>query len=132
MNRRILVTGSREWDDPELIRRVLAVEFDANPRTVLVVGGNPRGADRIAENYWRYRGGQVELHKADWKRHTRDCPDWHYKQQVCKLAGLRRNAYMVTLGADRCIAFIRNQSPGATHCADLAAKRGIPTRRYLA
>lgn len=36
---------------------------------------------------------------------------------------------MVALGADRCVAFIHNGSPGTTQCADLAKQAGIPTTR---
>jgi hypothetical protein len=39
---------------------------------------------------------------------------------------------MVDSGIDRCVAFIREGSRGATMCADLADKRGIPTVRYIA
>jgi hypothetical protein len=47
-------------------------------------------------------------------------------------AGLARNRLMVELGADICLAFVRNGSRGASHCAALAEEAGIPVRRYLA
>jgi SLOG family YspA-like protein len=112
---RVLVTGSRTWTDHTVIRAALAATWQ--PDAVLVSGGCPRGADRLCEQCWHHWGGQIEQHPADWQRHGRT-------------AGYLRNQHMVTLGADLCLAFIRDHSPGATHCADTAERTGIPTRRY--
>jgi len=118
MPRRVLVTGSRTWDDVVTIRRAL---FEAGREfgrdTVLVSGACPRGADRICEEIWAGWGGQVELHPAEWERYGRR-------------AGRLRNAEMVRLGADVCLAFIRDGSRGASHTAALAEGAGISTRRY--
>ncbi len=89
---RILVCGSRRWADVGTIRLELAAAWTELATTagapVLVHGGCPRGADRIADILWRRWGGQVETHPADWDRYGRG-------------AGMRRNADMVAAGADR-------------------------------
>ena len=112
---RLLVTGSRTWDDPRAIERALAVILARHPGGVLLVhGACTRGADAIAAAYAvRTPGYQIEAHPADWHRYGR-------------AAGHRRNAEMITLGADGCVAFIRAASPGSTATVRLAAAAGIP------
>jgi hypothetical protein len=114
---RVLVTGSRTWTDTTAIRQGLARVW--HPEAVLVSGACPRGADRLAEACWEHWGGRVERHPADWRRYPRR-------------AGFVRNLAMVELGADVCLAFIRGQSRGATHCADAARAAGIPVIAYTA
>lgn len=120
MAERILLTGSRDWTDDSVIHGALMDALSEFPRAVLVHGACPTGADATADLIWHLCfGAPVERHHADWKAHG-------------KRAGFIRNAEMVKLGADVCLAFIRNGSKGATHTADLAEKAGIPVRRFLA
>lgn len=111
---RILITGSRTWDNVGLITHVLN-HYTLYDNVTLVSGHCPRGADAIAEKLARAYGWQLELHPANWKRHG-------------KAAGFMRNEKMAQLGADVCLAFIRQESPGATHCLRMARTRGIPRR----
>jgi hypothetical protein len=113
--RRVLVTGSRTWTDNTLIAEHLRRAADLFPAAVLV-HGDCHGADRIAAAIWRRWGLPTEAHPADWATHGRR-------------AGHLRNAHMVALGADVCLAFIRDTSPGATACARLAERAGIRTIR---
>ncbi len=113
--RRMLVTGSRTWTDETVIATALREQWGEGA-AVLVSGACPRGADAIAERLWAGWGGPVERHPADWDS-GRD-------------AGIRRNAAMVASGADVCLAFIRERSPGASHTARLAEHAGIPVRHY--
>ncbi|MFH9823049.1 SLOG family protein [Streptomyces bobili] len=124
---RILITGSRDWDDVTAIGAAIEqAVIDAGPRPVLVVhGACPSGADWQADHYARWMRGKgvaidVEPHPANWR------PDGTFDRS----AGFRRNAEMVKAGADVCLAFIRNSSRGASHTAALAEQAGIPTRRW--
>lgn len=120
---RILITGSRDWTDVRVIDETMRQVWLERPglplRRVTVVHGGARGADTIAESIARRVGMTVECHPAAWDTRGR-------------AAGIIRNSEMVNAGADVCLAFIRNSSRGATHCADLAEAKGIETRRVLA
>lgn len=118
---RILITGSRMWYHRPTIRRALAEVW--HPDAVLVSGACPPkrphydGADYLCESCWAHWGGRVERHPADWRQYGRR-------------AGFVRNQQMVEQGADICLAFIYNHSPGATHTARLARDAGIPLRIF--
>jgi hypothetical protein len=118
---RILVTGSRDWDDYYTIFAALEDVVDGVPmdEVTLVSGACPTGADRLAEREFEYVGrhDQIERHPADWEKHGRS-------------AGYVRNKEMVDLGADVCLAFIKNGSKGASMTAAMAEEAGIPTVRY--
>ena len=120
---RILVTGSRDWRDFKVIADAIyqvVTEWRCKPGDVTIVhGGCKTGADEEANWLAELVGIKVEIHPADWKKHG-------------KAAGPIRNQEMVDAGADICLAFIKNNSRGATHCADAAEKAGIPVRRYTA
>lgn len=138
MTGRILVTGSRDWDDLELLNKQLATawwDLGAGRDLILVSGHCETGADALAEASWTANRLTVEPHPADWPTCAANCKPGHSKTRrdgtaYCPSAGHRRNAEMVALGADLCLVFIRNSSPGATGCAALAEKAGIPVRRY--
>ncbi len=106
---RILITGSRSWTDRAAIVQAISDYLHcvgtsiggAWPSPVIVHGG-ARGADQLADAVARNWGWTPERHPADWNRHGR-------------AAGYRRNATMVALGADVCLAFIVNGSAGASH-----------------
>ncbi len=83
-----------------------------------LVHGGAIGVDQIAGSAMRkHQLGPVEVHPAQWAKYPG------------KEGGFERNRFMVSLGADLCIAFILNESKGASMCADLAEEAGIPTRR---
>lgn len=137
--RRLLVTGSRSWDDAETIWRALKAAHAFDPDILLVHGACPRGADLLAEACWDENlGGGTERHPADWY-----APGYFDPAQ-----GFRRSEKMVRLGAWGCLAFIMpcpncpgkrpdrglpyHGSHGGVHCANYAEDHGIPVKRYAA
>ena len=112
---RLLITGSRTWNNIPAVEHALAVILARHPEGVLLVhGACPRGADAIATAYaHRTRGYHTEAHPAYWRRYGR-------------AAGQRRNAQMIALGAGGCVAFLRGVSPGTTATIQLARAAGIP------
>lgn len=114
---RLLITGSRDWTDDVVIRQLLAKVYDqVKDRDPILVHGTARGVDEISSKIWIELGGAVEPHPADWDRYG-------------KQAGFVRNQQMVDTGANLCIAFIHNNSRGASNCAKLAERAGIKTWR---
>lgn len=122
--KRILITGSRDWPEEQKdtieLALVLYLSNVEGGEEVTVVHGGARGADVMAGELAKGMNLQVEVHaltKKDWDRDG-------------KKAGFIRNSKMVELGADICLAFIKDNSRGATMCADLAEKKGIATIRW--
>lgn len=123
---RILVTGSRTWTNRDVLENALieawreVVLTKGLPHPVVLVHGDAKGADRMAEALWHLAHLPVEAHPADWR------PSGIYNPH----AGHARNQKMVDLGADLCLAFIHNNSAGATDCARRAEEAGIPVRYF--
>jgi hypothetical protein len=118
---RILITGSRDWTDRDALNIALADTVRPIPahQDIVIVHGAARGADTMADQWARIYGATIERHPANWQLNG-------------KRAGFIRNQLMVNLGADICLAFIKDGSRGASHTAGLAEAAGIPTRRFTA
>lgn len=124
---RVLVTGSQTWPKPELVHLALSFAYceavSLGRRMVLVQGACPNGADYHSVDWFSEMVGMgfpisIESHPADWDKFG-------------KSAGYRRNAEMVKLGADVCLAFIHNESKGSSHTANLAEAAEIQTLRFV-
>lgn len=106
---RFFISGSRGWTKEELLYDVL--DFYVGPDDVLVHGACSSGADAYAANWAREHNVQQETYPADWA--------------MGRLAGFQRNTVMAFSSIDRCLAFIRDDSPGATHAVEEARKAGL-------
>jgi hypothetical protein len=120
---RILITGSRTWNDPDIISQEIfnVVKENGNVSYVVVHGG-AMGADTMAD--WaaaelKAAGYDISIeeHTAQWKT-------------LGKAAGVLRNQHMVNLGADVCLSFMRGNSNGTRHCTDAAQRAGISVRCF--
>lgn len=114
---RILVTGSRDWYDKTVIRNAISSVPVEEGEQVIVVHGGARGADYLAQECAYALGYIAERYDAEWNTYG-------------KRAGYIRNKEMVEAGADICLAFIKNESKGATMCAKLAEDAGIPVKYW--
>lgn len=133
--RRVLVAGSRDWDDRATVRRELTdLAYDIDPEGLTVVhGACPEGADLWA-NEWAIDNRQFavnEPHPADWDTYGMS-------------AGFRRNAEMVATRPDLVLIFLRpcrkphckrhqsiHFSHGAADTANQAVKAGLPVREWF-
>lgn len=128
---RILVTGSRDWDDQLAVNSAIHEVTGGNVGDLVIVHGHcPTGADYFADMLaWRL-GVQPERHPADWSGACREeCPPDHRRYRngrtYCPKAGHYRNQDMVNLGADVVLAFQRNGSRGTQDCIDRALAAGL-------
>jgi hypothetical protein len=136
---RVLVTGSRTWDDRAAVNGALDALLAEHGTLIVVHGACREGADKMAHDWalekhyaTSYGAVTIEPHPADWR------PDGVFD----RAAGPKRNAEMVSLGADLCLAFVmpcadqrcriavEHGSHGASHCVTLAEKAGIEVRLF--
>lgn len=107
---RVIVCGSRNWIDRELIATVIR-EHKERRDDLVIVHGAARGADRIADEEARRLGVFTEAHPAEWDRFG-------------KAAGHIRNEHMASLGAAKVEAFWDGESRGTWSMIE-AAKRHL-------
>lgn len=114
MSIRILITGSRSWDDINYIRSVFSkMNEEVSEDIILISGACPTGADRLGEIVAAELGWRTELYPADWNQHGRK-------------AGFVRNSQMVDTEPNLVIGFVRNGSKGASMTVNLGKKKGLP------
>ena len=106
---KVMVTGSRDWEDARTIDAVLNGLFPT-----LVIHGAARGADSIADAWARRHGVPVLAIPADWARHG-------------KAAGAIRNGALLDEQPDLVLAFLLPQSRGTIEAVAEAQRRRIPT-----
>lgn len=118
---RVIVAGSRDFNDYELLKRKMIHYLSRyKPHEVEIVSGGARGADALGERFAKEKGCHLKVMKADWDLFGRS-------------AGYIRNAEMAKY-ADACVVFWDGVSKGSKHMINLAEAEGIPVKivRYVA
>lgn len=110
---KVIVAGSREFDDYALVEEVLSKYDDITE----IVSGGARGADSLGEKFALEHAIPIKRFPANWTAYG-------------KTAGYRRNEQMAYYG-DRLIAFWDGQSRGTKHMIDFARKVGLEVEVVL-
>lgn len=112
---RVVVTGSRDWNDWDAIEEQLSrlLSLVERPEDLQVIHGDARGADKMCQYKARQRGAQVLAVPAEWDR-------------LGKRAGHVRNTAMLDLEPDEVVAFWLDRSRGTADCIRQAREAGIP------
>lgn len=113
---KVLICGSRNFDNKELIRQVI----DSLPSDTVIIHGAASGADTIAGTLAKERGLKVVEFPADWKKYGRS-------------AGPIRNKQMLTESVpDRIHAFYtdKSKSKGTASMVKQAKRKGIEVFEY--
>ena len=112
---RILFCGDRNWTDYKVIADVIG-----ELRPTVVIEGEAKGADKMAQECAEYHGIEVLAFPAHWERYG-------------AAAGPIRNRQMLDEGKpDMVVAFhndIQN-SKGTLNMVNQALKRGLPVQVY--
>lgn len=119
--RRVVVTGSRSFDDLEVIewalRQVWSQSVDAHGCVPTLVHGGARGADRAAGRLYREHG-PVEVVLPQWTDE---------RGRVNRRAGFDRNSQMLALDdVVGVVAFHDNWSAGTEDTVVKAVRLGLP------
>lgn len=113
---RVLVCGGRDFDDPFLLAARLA---ELGPFSMLI-HGDARGADTLADNWARYMGVPVIRFPADWRKHGAYAGPIRNRQMlvegkpdlVVAFPGGKGTANMVALAREACVEVVEVKEDG--------------------
>jgi len=127
---RILVCGSRNFDDRTLLFREMDVEMSHHARIeeMYIIQGEAAGADALAKEWAKERGVKCSTeYKADWM------PDGVLRSSPNRFAGYMRNLQMLIHGRPQLVmAFPREfeENKGTKQMIRLARDKGIEVKMF--
>ena len=112
--KRVLISGSRIFDDERLLFSVLDdyFEIDNECQPLIIIHGGAKGADNIAARWAYDRKQKSEVFYPDWDK-------------LGKAAGVVRNKQMLDSGVDIVFAFPRGEARGTKHMIKIAQEAGV-------
>jgi hypothetical protein len=119
VTRKVLITGSRDFEDGQTVLDAITAEQEDGQR-LIVIHGAARGADTLANTVGNYLSGVlVASVPADWEH------DGY-------AAGPIRNAAMLEFTPDVVLAFYQQGAAnrGTQNCVDAATRLGIPVKKF--
>lgn len=120
---KIVVCGSRTWQEKEKLERLLDWVYAGSlwtERDFILIQGGARGADLMAGD-WAERRMEFNDFVIE---HIQMDADW---ELYGRSAGFRRNIQMLEQEPDLVIAFWDGESKGTMHTVEEARKRNIET-----
>jgi hypothetical protein len=108
---KVIVAGSRSFNNYELLRDNLDHLLVFKLPNVTIVSGTAKGADTLGEKYAVERNLELVEFPANWDKFG-------------KSAGYRRNVEMADF-SDGCVVFWDGVSKGTKHMIDIAEKKGL-------
>lgn len=112
---RIIVAGSRTFNDYDLLESTLSDYLKENNDNATIISGAARGADQIGERFARHHGYNLKCFPAQWDAYGRS-------------AGPIRNREMAKYAAEGrgvLFAFWDGKSRGTKSMIDLAKQYGL-------
>lgn len=112
---RIIVAGSRGFNDYQILRKTLDSIIENINDEIEIVSGTARGADKLGELYAYDNNLLLKRFPADWNLYG-------------KRAGYLRNKQMAEYAAEEtgmAVVFWDGESRGSKHMIDLAEKCGL-------
>lgn len=117
----IIVCGSRNFDDYNMLESILTDELKKCPNPQIISGG-AKGADRLAILYAHRTRTPLHIFFADWETNG-------------KAAGFIRNIEMLDFATDEgipaVIAFWDGRSKGTAHMIKIATKKNVPVKTVM-
>lgn len=136
---RVLICGSREWDDYPVIKTLIAGLRALNPRTLTIIEGEATGADTMARRAAQWLGVGVEKYPAKWDDLAAPgavVKTRHDGMKYNAMAGPMRNQQMLDEGKPALVFAFHDDlehSKGTKDMVEKAHAAGVPVyvvRRY--